>query len=253
MQRALVVAVLAAISFTSVPALTQLSAVPEAVPSGVPLVVEAAFSFAGGLFWNRITAPVRLTLHNRSSEQVTVIWDESSLTDPSGVSQRVTVKSVTVIPGDGMVENPRGQSVENPRGQPQESFMERLLKAPLPEALDMIDQLVSEFYSFITGRIIIIPPQARANVEIWPSDRESAGSLWAAVTGSSSPIPIKVGQSVRLNLTWKTQQGSQQSAIWSWRMTEDKSWWQRNSRRVLTLHLYIVLAVIGAVVSVVGQ
>lgn len=178
MQRTLGTAVLAAFFSASVPALSQLSAVPEVVPSEVPLVIEAAFSFSEGLFGKRIAAPIRLTLHNRSNEQVTVIWDESAPIEPSGESRRVVHTSVAFIS----------------RGHPQ---------APTP-----------------------LPPQTRTTEAIWPADR--IGWLSWAGDWFISPIPIKVGQSVRLSLTWKTQQGSQRSATWSWRIIEGKTWLQRN-------------------------
>jgi len=136
---------------------------PDRVPTDVPITVQATFWFdiASNL------SGISLSIQNQSDETVTVLWDESSVVDPSGLSQRIIHTGVRFMD----------------KAQPQ---------APTP-----------------------IPPDSRVEVSIWPADR----FVFVLDTWLPRPIPVKDGESLRINLTWRTPTGGQRSASWSWRAT----------------------------------
>ncbi len=137
---------------------------PDRVPTDVPIIVEATFRFdiVGDL------SGISLSIQNESDDTVTILWDESSVVDPSGLSQRVIHTGVRFID----------------KAQPQ---------APTP-----------------------IPPNSRVEVGIWPAER-----FWYILNEwVQLSIPVEVGESLRINLTWRTPAVGQQSAIWSWQATD---------------------------------
>ncbi|MGB9757931.1 MAG: carboxypeptidase-like regulatory domain-containing protein [Candidatus Bipolaricaulaceae bacterium] len=65
----------------------------------------------------------------------------------------------------------------------------------------------------------LIAPQSWLDEVVWPAKRIE----WIVDEWIKWPIPVDDGSRIRLHLTWRTQEGRQRSASWSWRISGPKT------------------------------
>jgi len=91
-NRAFLLAAVVVIGIACLPAQGSPRIVPTDEPRDAPIELDASFRTGGGLAGDRILGPIRATIRNVSGRAITILWDECSLIDPDGVSQRVILE-----------------------------------------------------------------------------------------------------------------------------------------------------------------